>query len=181
MRGAGPRRNPFANLAQALAEAMVAKPPKLPTLWKEEETVSALQDQAFNEAAKEEEGLRLLLLLGIPDGKIFRGWQRYDSPHGLEEIAASVTESVLAMRRVMLSIGGLPDELWTVMESPGILLLVCPIRLDFAVSALFGEPANQGSARVSVRRLIKLIEPALPAPEVDLSWETGDFLSVVVG
>lgn len=166
-----PRANPFANLAQALAEALAAEPPRLPDMSDPGSNPRAVfEDQAFNDAAREEEGLRLLVLITIPDGRFFRCWRRYDGPDELGEVVASLAELVLSLRRTMLSVGGPPDDLLTILEGPETLLLVHPVRLDFALGALFSPPANQGSARVSVRRLVKLIEPALPAPAVDLSF-----------
>ena len=166
-----PRVNPFATLAQALAEAMAAEPPGLPPMSDPgTDPGAAGQDRDFNEAARAEEGLRLLVLVTLPDGRLFRWWRRYDGPEDRGEVVESLAELVPSLRRMMLAVGGPPDDLWTILEGPETLLLVSPVRLDFAVGALFGPPANQGSARVSVRRLLRLIEPALPVPPVDLSF-----------
>lgn len=166
------RPNPFASLGQALADALEPVAPVFESLADPGNDVSeAARDDVFNRVASAETGLWLLALITLPDGRIFRGWRREDCERELEATAANMADLVLVHERLLRSVGALPDDLWSVLESRGALLLVRPFRLDFAIGGVFVPPATQGSARVSMRRLIKLLESALPMPALELSLD----------
>jgi len=168
MQGPPRRNNLLAALEQALAEAAAA-PPRPPVMSDPGlDDGAAMEDQGFHDVARAERGLQLLALLTLPDGRLFRGWRGEGFGGEPRGAAASMAALVLAHGRVTASLGGLHDEPWATLETRDALLLVRPLRLDFALGALFDPSVGHGSARVSMRRLVGRIAPVLPGPSIEL-------------
>lgn len=158
-------------LRQALAEATAPPPPPLPPMDDPGlDPATAASDAEFNRLALEETGLQMLVLVTLPDGRLFRGWRRYDCPSQPAQVSSSLAEFMLSHHRMLSSLQAPNEDVWATLETPESLLLMRQVRLDFGIGGLFTAPANPGSARLSLRRLIKQLEPALPAPSFEVSF-----------
>lgn len=118
--------------------------------------------------AQAESGLRLAVLITLPDNLLYEGWNRDNPADKPEQLAAYLGDLVQNNHNILHLVSAPQDELWTIIESPAALLLVRQFRIDYALGCVFDHPATQGSARLAMRRLIKHIEPTLPQPTIDV-------------
>jgi hypothetical protein len=111
-------------------------------------------------------GLRMAVVITMPDSLLYDYWRHPDAPGEPEHTAAYLGDLVRINYQVLRVVEAPMDEIWTIIESPSALVLVKEFSLHYALGGVFGPETTQGAARLSMRRLLRYLEGITQAPRV---------------
>jgi hypothetical protein len=115
----------------------------------------------LGEISAEQQGLRMVVVITMPDSLLYDYWRRSDIHNDPDHVAACLGDLVRTNYQVLKVVDAPMDEIWTVIESPSALVVVKEFNLSYALGGIFGPETTQGAARLSVKRLIKHLSAVL--------------------
>lgn len=109
-------------------------------------------------------GLRMAVIITMPDSLMYEAWARRDIFSKPEDVAAHLGELVRTNHQILDVVDTPQGDVWLSTETPSAIVLVREFCALFALGCIFDQSITLGAARLSVKRLIKHIEPELPQP-----------------